>query len=86
MSYGNITASGLFRFAKNGKVRSFEAKRYYDRGQEQATLEPWVVNIDADSYQSIQGVCIPTEAEVTWKLDQGNFTWYKVKIIDGQFF
>lgn len=85
MSYGDITASGIFEFDENNRVIRFEAKRYYDR-KEGATLEPWVITIDENSYQWIEGMQIPTAAEVTWKLKEGDFTWYKLDIRDVKYF
>ena len=42
MSYGGITASGIFKFDENGDFVSFEADRYYYR-KEGSTLEKWVI-------------------------------------------
>ena len=81
MTYGDITASGLFDFNKYGEVIRFEAERYYDR-KDKATLETWVIDIREDSYQLISGIRVPTKAQVTWKLPEGDFTWYKLEISD----
>ncbi len=79
MSYGGITASGLFKFDANYKVVSFEAKRYYDR-KGGATLEDWFIQIEPNSYKEFEGIRIPTRPTVTWKLKEGDFTWYKLEI------
>ena len=81
MSYGGITASGLFRFNEEGEVKSFEANRYYDR-KEGATLEPWLIRIDEQSYRLFEGIRVPTRAEVTWKLAGGDFTWFELEVAD----
>ncbi|TFH38883.1 MAG: hypothetical protein E4G96_09810, partial [Chrysiogenales bacterium] len=45
MTYGGITASGVFRFDERGDLASFEARRYY--GEIGAgSLEDWLVTID----------------------------------------
>lgn len=81
MSYGGVTGSGIFTFDEKGRLIRFEADRYYDR-KEGATLEPWVIAIDAKSYQLAEEIQVPTKAEVTWRLDEGDFTWYKLEISD----
>jgi len=81
MSFGDITASGIFEFNKMGDPLRFEAERYYDR-KEGATLETWVVDIGAGSFKTFDGLRVPTVAKVTWKLPGGDFTWYKLEISD----
>ncbi|MCW5925063.1 MAG: hypothetical protein KIS77_22290 [Saprospiraceae bacterium] len=82
MTFGGITASGIFRFNVEGDMASFEAKRYYDR-KEGATLEDWlVVN---KGYREFGGVRVPYKSEITWKLKDGDFTWLKLEIADIQY-
>lgn len=81
LSNGGITASGLFKFDANGDVVSFEAERYYDR-KGGATLEDWFIQIEPNSYKEFEGVRIPARPAVTWKLKDGDFTWYKLEIAD----
>jgi hypothetical protein len=81
MSFGGVTASGIFRFSSEGDVLSFEARRYYDR-KEGATLETWHVGTDENGYKSFDGIRIPARSMVTWKLKTGDFTWYLVEITD----
>ncbi len=79
MTCGGISASGAFHFSTDGDVVKFSAKRYYTR-KDQATLEDWIIAIDPDSYKSFAGVRIPTRSTVTWKLREGDFTWFKLEI------
>lgn len=81
MTYGDITSSAQFFFNKFGEVVHIEAERYYDH-KEGATMETWVVDIDEDSYQIFDGIRVPAKAQVTWQLEDGDFTWYKLKISD----
>ncbi|MDP4227768.1 MAG: hypothetical protein Q8910_15505 [Bacteroidota bacterium] len=60
---------------------SFEAKRYYDR-KGGATLEDWFIQIEKNAYREFEGVRIPARSTVTWKLKEGDFTWFKVDIRD----
>jgi len=80
MSYGGITASGIFRFDKNGDFVSFEAQRYYYR-KEGSTLEKWVITADK-KYKEFEGIRVPVSLSVTWKFKTGDFTWYKVEITE----
>ena len=79
MQYGHITDSGIFRFNPEGQFRSFEAWRYYDR-KEGATLENWHIEADPKGYRKFNGILVPARAEVTWKLKEGDFTWFKLEI------
>ncbi|KAA5539955.1 DUF6544 family protein [Adhaeribacter rhizoryzae] len=81
MSYGGVTAAGIFRFNKAGDVISFEAKRYYDR-KEGPTLENWLVTVDPHSCREFNGIRVPTKSDVTWKLKTGDFTWFKLEVTD----
>lgn len=77
MSYGGITASGIFRFTADGDIESFEADRYYVTGKK-SSLEKWQIRNKA--YKSFHGVRIPYASEVTWKLKEGDYTWLKLEI------
>jgi hypothetical protein len=79
MTYGGITASGIFKFRPNGDMMGFEAQRYYDR-KEGATLETWSIYNDDNGYKQFEGVRIPAKSTVTWKLKSGDYTWFKVEI------
>lgn len=79
MHFGGIEGSGVFKFNSKGDVLSFEAKRYYDRPQG-ATMEAWHIEIDEHSMKNLNGITIPTQSSVTWKLDQGDFNWFQLEI------
>ena len=81
MSYGGITASGIFKFNENGDFMSFEAERYYYR-KEGATLESWFITVeDTNEYKEFEGVRVPTKLSVTWKFETGDFTWFRLEVI-----
>ncbi len=79
MSWGGVTASGVFHFKENGDFQSFEADRYYDRNGT-STLERWY--IEAKEWRDFDGVRLPAACEVTWKLEEGDFTWYRLEVTD----
>lgn len=81
LRYGKAEGSGIFTFDDKGDIRSFEAMRYYGR-KGGDTLEKWHIDMDSASFQTFDGVRIPTRSSVTWKLADGDFTWFVVEISD----
>lgn len=81
MTYGGISASGIFTFDANGDVLSFEAKRYYDR-KSGPTLEEWYIHNDPDGYKTFEGVRVPAKSTVTWKLEDGDLTWLTLDVVN----
>ncbi|MDP4261490.1 MAG: hypothetical protein Q8941_03055 [Bacteroidota bacterium] len=80
MTYGGITASGIFHFNADGDITGFEAMRYYVRDKGKTSLERWVVTILPGAYKEFEGIRIPSGIEVAWKLDRGDFTWLKLEM------
>ena len=81
MTYKGVTDSGIFRFTEDGDLASYQAKRFYER-KEGATLEDWLIEMDPESFVEIDGVRIGTKSTVTWRLDEGDYTWLKLEITD----
>jgi hypothetical protein len=79
MSYGGITASGVYTFNEEGFPIGFEAQRYRDLNGKY-TKETWSVAIT--DYTYFNGVAIGNKSEVTWKLKEGDFTWLKLEVTD----
>lgn len=77
MSFEDITASGVFTFNDQGEPIGFTAERYRDVDGE-FELETW--SILMSDHQKFNGIKIPTAGEITWKLEEGDFTWYKFEI------
>lgn len=75
------SVSGVFLFSNEGDLISFEANRYYG-GENNATLEKWFVKIN--SYKTFNGIKIPNKSSVIWKLNDGDFKWLDLEIIDLQ--
>jgi len=82
MSYEGVTASGFFTFNEAGDPISFIADRYGDFNGE-LLMKPWQINMDA--HKELGGYRIPTKGEVTWKLDDGDFTWYQFEVKQVEF-
>jgi len=81
MTYGDITANGVFEFNADGDVVSFLADRYYTT-EDGIELLPWLITVDSNGYTEFEGVRIPTHGTVTWKMESGDYTWLKVQITD----
>ncbi len=77
MSFGDITASGVFTFNDRGEPIGFTAERYRDVEGE-FEMETW--SISMDNYQMFDGIKVTAAGEITWELAEGDFTWYKFEI------
>jgi hypothetical protein len=81
ITWGGQSAEGVFYFDENGDPSEFRAKRYFYM-PDGSRLEEWVVNIDKDSFALQGGVRVPLRSTVTWNLDAGAFTWFRVDVSD----
>ncbi|MFW5873497.1 MAG: DUF6544 family protein, partial [Bacillota bacterium] len=77
MSFGDITASGVFTFNDRGEPIGFTAERYRDVDGE-FEMETW--SISMDNYQMFDGIKVTAAGEITWELAEGDFTLYKFEI------
>lgn len=76
--YGQ-SVTGVFTFDEYGNVKSFDGMRYGEFNGKYS-VEPW--HISCSDYRTFSGIIIPAKSEVTWKLKDGDFTWFKVEIKD----
>jgi len=79
MSYGGVTASGVFNFNDRGEVIDFVAPRYGDFDG-QYSMETWKILLE--NYKEFDGVRVPAKGEVIWKLKTGDFKWYQFEVLD----
>lgn len=79
MTYEGTTGSALFFFNENGDCVKFSAMRFMG-AEKDSQLKEWVITFD--EYKTYNGIKIPVKGEATWKLDEGDFTWYKLEIYD----
>jgi hypothetical protein len=68
---------GTFFFNSDGDFIRFSALRYKGN-EEDAQRKEWV--IDAKAHATFSGIRVPSHLEATWKLDEGDWTWLKMKI------
>lgn len=76
ISINNITTSGTFFFNKNGEFKKFSTFRYKDLHD----VEPKEWSVETVESNIINGIKIPVVLNVTWKLDDKDFTWLQLKI------
>ena len=68
---------GVFTFSPNGDLAAFETERYYGGGTT-AKKERWQITNTA--YKVFNGIRIPSQSSVTWKLKEGDFEWLKLEV------
>jgi len=79
MTIGEKQVSGVFIFSEEGDFVSFETHRYFG-GRADSEMETWF--IEAVDYKVFDGIKIPYNCKVTWKLKDGNFNWLNLEITD----
>lgn len=79
MTYKGVTASGLFSFNDKGEVIKFEAERYGEFDKK-FKLEVWSISLR--DYKAFEGIMIPSNGEVTWKLKSGDFNWFNFEVTE----
>lgn len=77
MRYGDVKASGVYSFDKEGNVSLFEAQRFGDFDGIYSK-ETWSVAVKG--YSTFHGIKIGNKNEVTWKLKKGDFMWLKIEV------
>ncbi|MCD4774378.1 MAG: hypothetical protein K8R41_13450 [Bacteroidales bacterium] len=79
MNYKGTTGSGTFYFNEQGDFVKFSTLRYKSNEADAQRYE-WIVTVKEHSIKN--GIKIPTQIEVTWVLENGNWTWLDLKITD----
>ena len=79
MTYKDVSAEGIFEFDDEGQVVSFEAERYGEFDGEYR-LETW--KVDVSNYVNYSGYMLPSQGDITWLLDEGDYHWYSFIVED----
>ena len=79
MTYKGTTGSGIFHFDQDWNFIGFNTKRYLGDGED-AELREWIITVKEN--RVINGIIIPVKSEVTWKLDDSDWTWLQIEITD----
>ncbi len=66
---GDLEVSGVFEFGRDGLPSRMDAERFMDK----VGLRPWG-GVYKD-YRAVSGMRVPFEADVSWQLESGPFTY-----------
>jgi hypothetical protein len=78
MEYKGTKGSGDFHFDLDGNFEKFVSLRY----QDSKDAEPTEWTVTATKTEERNGIKIPVECEVSWRLESGKWTWLKLQITD----
>ena len=78
MEYKGTKGSGEFHFDKDGNFEKFVAMRYQDSN----AIKPTEWTVIAKKSEERNGIKIPIECDASWELENGKWTWLKLKITD----
>lgn len=81
MEYNGTKGSGIFHFDKDGNFKKFTAMRYRDSD----ASKPIEWSVIATKTEERNGIRIPVACEASWELEDGKWTWLKLKITDIQY-
>ena len=81
MEYQETKGSGVFHFDKDGNFEKFVAMRYKDSND----TEPIQWTVIATKTEERNGIKIPVECQANWELENGKWTWLKLKITDNKY-
>ncbi|MDC6386542.1 hypothetical protein D2V93_05575 [Flagellimonas taeanensis] len=76
LNVNGMEGSGVFHFDETGIFQKFTAYRYKDTKDKTPRL--WTVS--AIRTEERNGIQIPVELDADWELDEGKWTWLKLKI------
>lgn len=71
------TVEADFIFNDQGLLKRVESMRFKEND---ALAEKKLCSAEIKSYQKIKGMMIPKEVNISWHLENGIFTWYKLEI------
>lgn len=81
MTYQGVSGSANFHFNQDGQLEQISAFRYKDSNSDERI--ECIGEIKGSKV--IDGIKLPTKINITWMLEEGGFTWYKLEIYDVEF-
>jgi hypothetical protein len=82
MLYKGVSGSAIFHFRPNGDLEKISGFRYKESDELSVPIE--CIGEVVESTR-IDGITIPTKLNVSWMLDSGKFTWYRLEISNVKF-
>ena len=77
INYQGVEASVIFKFDREGNLISTEAMRYKESDESAERLR---CTGELKEYKEVDGIMVPMEIDVSWHLESGRFTWFKVEV------
>lgn len=77
ITYQGIEAEADFNFDQQGNLVSTEAMRYKESDEDAERLK---CIGELKKYKEVDGIKVPTGIDVSWDLESGKFTWFKVEV------
>jgi len=75
----HVSAAAVLSVNEQGQPILFTADRYMEE-HGRYRLTPW--SVQSNEFREVGGMRIPTNFEVTWHLDSGDFTWLRGEITE----
>ncbi|QZZ21262.1 hypothetical protein J5X98_01810 [Leptothermofonsia sichuanensis E412] len=79
MQLQDIAVSATLSFNQQDQLTDVRAERYWKENG-QSVLKPWSGQFR--EYHQVNGLMIPTQAEVTWHLESGDFPYFRGEITE----
>lgn len=84
ITHNGVAVGGTFHFNENGEMTHFiSLDRNYVGTDGKAKKIPWMASVD--SYTKIGDYLIPAYVRATWKLPEGDYEYFKGRIVEIQF-
>ena len=80
MVQDGLPATATFEFDDEGKPRFLRASRYFATHNEHSKLLPWSGRYL--EYREFGGFRVPSYAEVSWQLPEGEFSYARFRVTD----
>ena len=80
LNCNGLEVSAVLHFNADGQIVKLTAQRYREVKGEYA-LDEWEA-IPMTNYQEFNGLRIPVNVEVLWKLEYGNFSYFRGEVVD----
>jgi hypothetical protein len=82
MEYMGTSGSGTFYFNEEGDFIKFIALRFQGNEPDSERKE-WVLTVD--DYKVFDGIKVPSQMKATWILDDLEWTWLELEIVDMEY-
>jgi hypothetical protein len=79
MDFKGTKASGIFYFNSEGDFIKFSADRFKGNAKDSKRYE-WILTVE--DYNTFEGIKVPSKMNATWRLENMDWNWLKLEIID----